>query len=127
MPWVGLQPDSARTEVRLKRDPKCGDVGLKPDPQGEASGGSPIHCEEAGLKRDPQGGDVGLKPDPQGGGVGLKPDPQGKGAGRKPEGYAPTSSMILPMCRDDSISACAAAASARGKTRWITGLTLPDA
>ena len=32
--------------------------------------------------------------------------------------------MILPMCCEDSISACAAAASASGNTRWTTGFTL---
>ena len=35
--------------------------------------------------------------------------------------------MILPMCALDSISACAAAASASGNTRWITGFSSPRA
>ena len=35
-------------------------------------------------------------------------------------------STSLPMCRFDSISACARAASAAAKTSWITGLTWPD-
>ena len=35
--------------------------------------------------------------------------------------------MILPMCVLDSISACAAAASASGNTRWMTGFSSPRA
>jgi hypothetical protein len=31
----------------------------------------------------------------------------------------------LPMCCEDSINACAAAASASGNTRWTTGFTTP--
>ena len=41
---------------------------------------------------------------------------------RAPHGR--TASMILPMCCEDSISACAAAASASGNTRWIDRLHL---
>ena len=40
-------------------------------------------------------------------------------------GYSRTASMILPMCCEDSINACAAAASASGNTRWTTGFTTP--
>ena len=36
-----------------------------------------------------------------------------------------TVSTILPMCSLDSISACAAAASASGNVRWISGRTAP--
>ncbi len=38
--------------------------------------------------------------------------------------YGRTASMILPMWALDSISRCAAAASASGKTRWMTGFSL---
>ena len=38
--------------------------------------------------------------------------------------YGRTASMILPMWALDSISRCAAAASANGKTRWMTGFSL---
>ena len=57
----------------------------------------------------------------------LAPRERGEGRGVRGPRTAPqpTSSMILPTCCEDSISACASAASASGNTRWITAFARP--